>query len=958
MERLFTAVRERCPAEAWSLGVSLARSGSVSIESSDEDEVIARVKVQGAALTPTVELYLQEDEWECDCLSLLDACEHVAAAVVALRQGKKAPAEARPMTYRFRRTPRGLAFERGIVDDGSFCPIESPLEAVASGRFSGPPFTATRDDLAVEKALGGRLTGVLDREAVPPILEALSRLKNVELDGLPIETSPREVLPSVRVEDAGDGFRLSLHESGEIDEVFGNGVALCGRVLRPMGEPALSGRELSELARGRVYGPVEIGELVSEVLPSLGKRVPVDIRSANLPRAAKEQPTVSLLFERQGERLYVLPSIVYGDPPCGRVEGDRLIALGGAVPYRLLDAERQLTESLVRELGLTVGRGEELATEEAIEMVQKLEGWNGRIEGRGHEYFRLAPRLGPRTTIHAKGFDLNFETSEKPPRSARAESVFRAYREGRSLVPLEGGGFSPLPLDWLDRYGERLADLMAARDAGEGALPKAALPELAGLCEDLDEPPPPELEKIRAWVGGFTGISEAPLPETLAARLRDYQRQGVNWLVFLREAGLGALLADDMGLGKTLQALCALEGRTLVAAPTSVLHNWKTEAARFRPELTVCLYHGGNRTLEPDAALTITSHALLRQDKERLSAVAWDTVVIDEAQAIKNPDSQLAQAVYGLPGKFRMSLTGTPIENRLEDLWSQFHFLNRGFLGGLTDFKERYIRPIESGEERVLERLRKRIGPFFLRRLKGEVAPELPPRTEMTLRCELGPSERELYEAIRLAVRNDVLAKLEAGGNPLTALEALLRLRQAACHPALVPGQEASSSSKTEVLLSSLETTAAEGHRALVFSQWTTMLDLLEPHLKRERIDFLRLDGTTRDRVGVVSRFQQRDGPPVFLISLKAGGTGLNLTAADHVFILDPWWNPAVEDQAADRAHRIGQKKPVFVHRLIAADTVEERVLALQQEKQRLSDLTTAATGGVLSREDLLHLLE
>jgi SNF2 family DNA or RNA helicase len=379
---------------------------------------------------------------------------------------------------------------------------------------------------------------------------------------------------------------------------------------------------------------------------------------------------------------------------------------------------------------------------------------------------------------------------------------------------------------------------------------------------------------------------------------------------------------------------------------------------RFRPELTFCLYHGANRKLDPNAALTITSHALLRQDQDELASVDWETVIIDEAQAIKNPDSQLARVAYRLPGRFRMSLTGTPIENRLEDLWSQFHFLNRGYLGGLTDFRERYIRPIEDGDETVMERLRARIGPFFMRRLKGEVAPELPPRTEMTLRCELTEREREVYETIRLAVRKDVLMKLESGVSPLAVLEALLRLRQAACHAALVPGQEASSSSKLDLLLSSLETTTAEGHRSLVFSQWTSMLDLIEPHLEREGFGFLRLDGTTRNREGVVAEFQREDGPPVFLISLKAGGTGLNLTAADHVFILDPWWNPAVEEQAADRTHRIGQEKPVFVHRLIAEDTVEERVLALQQEKRSLSDWTAPSGPGGVTREDLLQLLE
>jgi len=334
--------------------------------------------------------------------------------------------------------------------------------------------------------------------------------------------------------------------------------------------------------------------------------------------------------------------------------------------------------------------------------------------------------------------------------------------------------------------------------------------------------------------------------------------------------------------------------------------------------------------------------------------------VLDEAQAIKNPTSQVARAAYALRGGFRVAMTGTPVENRLAELWSQLHFANPGLLGGLSDFETRYARPVADGDAETAARLRARIKPFVLRRRKADVAPELPPRTEALLRVELEENERTIYDAVRAASRADVAALLEGGGGGvMKALEALLRLRQAASHPALVPGQTASGSSKIEALLEALMSAAADGHKALVFSQWTSFLDLIEPHLRREDIAFTRLDGSTRDRAGVTAAFQAKDGPPVLLASLKAGGTGLNLTAADHVFLVDPWWNPAVEDQAADRAHRIGQDKPVMVYRMVARDTVEERILELQARKRALADAALADAGGAaaITREDLLALL-
>jgi SNF2 family DNA or RNA helicase len=406
--------------------------------------------------------------------------------------------------------------------------------------------------------------------------------------------------------------------------------------------------------------------------------------------------------------------------------------------------------------------------------------------------------------------------------------------------------------------------------------------------------------------------------------------------------------------------IAAMQGRVLVVCPRSVVFNWAEEIVRFRPGLRIAQYHGPERALDRNADVTLTTYAILRLDVEQLAAEPWDIVVLDEAQAIKNPTSQTARAAFELGAGFRVALSGTPVENRLEELWSVMHFANPGLLGGRSGFDERYASPIADGNRDAAARLRSKIRPFVLRRTKADVLPDLPPRMDHVLHVALDDEERAVYDAVRVATKKDVAEKLAQGGGVLVALEALLRLRQAACHSQLVPGQTAQSSSKIERLLESLEEAAADGHKALVFSQWTSLLDLVEPHLDAAGIRWTRLDGSTRDRGSVVSEFQSDDGPPVMLVSLKAGGTGLNLTAADHVFLLDPWWNPAVEEQAAGRAHRIGQERPVMVHRLVAKDTVEERILALQEKKRNLADvaLGDADHAGGITKEELLALLD
>jgi SNF2 family DNA or RNA helicase len=585
--------------------------------------------------------------------------------------------------------------------------------------------------------------------------------------------------------------------------------------------------------------------------------------------------------------------------------------------------------------------------------------------------------------VRADGdFDVQVDGGGADP----AELV-RAWKRKLAVVPLLDGTWAPLPVAWMDNHGAALEALLAARDA-RGRVARGKAVALVDALQGLDAPLPPDLGALRVLAGHFESLPEVVLPADVQATLRPYQLQGVAWMDWLRGMGMGGILADDMGLGKTVQTLVALrlasavpaestggvaEGaspppherraRHLVVAPTSVVRNWISEAARFVPTLRTCLYHGARRVLDPDADIVVTTYALLRLDLDVLRGTRWTTVVLDEAQAIKNPDSQAARAAFALEADLRLALSGTPIENRLEELWSAFHFANPGLLGSLEDFRDRYASPIESGDRAARDGLRRRIRPFVLRRLKKEVAKDLPPRTDIVLRCALSTEEREIYERVRSLGKAEVASFLE-GGNVMQVLEVLLRMRQAACHSGLVPGAiapgEEAPSAKLDLLCEQLEEVVAEGHRALVFSQWTSMLDRVGPALDARGIGWVRLDGATRDRAAVVADFARADGPPVFLLSLKAGGTGLNLTAADYVFHLDPWWNPAVEDQATDRAHRIGQDRPVVSCKLVAEDTVEERILELQARKRALvgAALDEEALARSLSRDDLAALFD
>jgi SNF2 family DNA or RNA helicase len=442
--------------------------------------------------------------------------------------------------------------------------------------------------------------------------------------------------------------------------------------------------------------------------------------------------------------------------------------------------------------------------------------------------------------------------------------------------------------------------------------------------------------------------------------LRPYQRQGVAWLSFLRENGFGGILADEMGLGKTLQALAFLRfvrqqnpdaAPMLIVCPTSLVFNWLAEAKKFTPELSVLALHGPERHVLFDqiqrSDIVVTSYALIRRDAEKYREFEFDTAVLDEAQHIKNRQTQNAQAVKAVKSKHRLVLTGTPLENSVLDLWSIFDFLMPGYLGSAKDFRERYELPIAKEKNAEAQsRLARRLRPFMLRRLKRDVAKDLPAKLEQVSFCELTPDQRGVYQQVIEASRKEVLDAVGAQGlakSRMVVLSALLRLRQICCDLRLLKLENvkpANASGKLDLFSELLEEVIDGGHRVLVFSQFVSMLTLLKERLAEEGIEYCYLDGSTTDRGAVVEQFQQNASIPVFLISLKAGGVGLNLTGADTVIHFDPWWNPAVEDQATDRAHRIGQTKVVTSYKLITRDTVEEKILTLQNRKREIIQAT------------------
>ncbi len=571
----------------------------------------------------------------------------------------------------------------------------------------------------------------------------------------------------------------------------------------------------------------------------------------------------------------------------------------------------------------------------------------------------LTPGAEPGTFHFDTGFEHDGERISAMPylrdwasRSAPA-ALFMPARPGETFVA---------PPEAAHRRLDALFELTAQpalEEGGKLTLTASRVVEVAAALDlDLSHLDIPEWQRHLA-LALRDGLETHALtePEGLRATLRDYQREGIGWLRTLSERGLSGILADDMGLGKTLQTIAHLlaerdagrfDGPALLVAPTSLIQNWQSELKRFAPQLSLLTLTGKNRRTAyravPEADVVLTTYALVRRDAEWHLGFRYAWIILDEAQAIKNPNSGAARTLCKLSSERRLCLTGTPVENHLGELWSLFHFLMPGFLGDREGFRLHFQVPIEQERSEVVQALlQRRVRPFLLRRTKAEVVQELPPKTVIRQVLEMTGRQRQVYERVRLTMRQRVVAQIQARGlarSKIVIIDALMKLRQICCDPRLAKLDDVAlkpaHSAKLARLMEMLPALVDAGHRILVFSQFTSMLDLIEEELRRARLDHTTLTGATTDRARCVDAFQ-KGRVPIFLISLRAGGTGLNLTRADTVIHFDPWWNPQVENQATDRAYRIGQDKPVIVHKLILENTVEEKIVAMQDRKAALA---------------------
>ncbi len=842
----------------------------------------------------------------------------------------------------------------------------------------------------------GRTLRVLD-DLLGRALLLLVEVQDLQFDGTPVFTSREPVRPRLVVDDApaDDGVvrALALRWSPPLRAMWDAGP---GFVLTRENTFQPLHRDTAPEVRARLHTPLPCvplaaaGEFLRDVV--LKTSVPVDLKARNLPhlRGNSAPPTPRLRLAEVDGVLSVSPSFVYTD-----AEHVRELAVDDLSPWVLLGETAGTPRMAERDTAREAAALDALAPlapgpypasltgDAALDLLFEVASEGAAIKTNWEVLFdpklagtravgRFTPKIGVDSGIDWFDVDVSFHGEGRA--KATLGVLIAAWRAGRRFVRLSNGAIGRIPSEWLSRHGETLEQLQEMKAASDGKLRAFAAPLAAELLGEQGLPD--SLQRWRAIgerIRAFTRVPEWPLPAGVNATLRDYQLRGFHWLIWLRDLDLGGVLADDMGLGKTLQALALLldthaepgGSPSLVVAPTSVVHNWIAEAARFTPELRVHLHHGGARakSFPADADVIVTSYALLRQDEALFRETRFRYAILDEAQAIKNPTSLVTQACHALQSDYRLAVTGTPLENNLVELWSLFQFLMPGFFGGRTAFNSRFTTPIQKRrDDEAMAALRARIRPFVLRRRKDEVAKELPPRTEQILYCELDPTQRRLYESVKDTYRDQVLNKVDQQGlgrATIQVLEALTRLRQCCCDPRLLPFEEAravTTSAKRTLLIDTLDEIVAEGHRTLIFSQWPSLLRLVEADLVEGHIPYLYLDGSTVDRKSLVTRWNAPDGPPVFLISLKAGGTGLNLTGADHVIHLDPWWNPAVEAQATDRAHRIGQTKPVMVYKLVARDTVEEKILELQARKRALFDATVDADAmlvDTLTRDDL-----
>ena len=843
---------------------------------------------------------------------------------------------------------------------------------------------------------------VLNDEDVAQVMD-LWKERRVIYRGTPLVFPPQPARPQVRLDQRLDGAaaRLELRLPDGASLAMSEAIVLAGRrtwVLAGQNAWTLSPDFPPRVVRKWLLEPqmtFPSGQL-ERVLTFFAAHLPrhqLALEADGLKVEENVEPTFLLTVEGNAEKVKGKLAARYGEAVTVAVNPDAVHlgyagggGAGGAKLFLRKEAQERAAGQALKALGFRHDAASETYEVEGDEAIDFWVKGRSSLPKDWQVFVAQPPKLKVRAKLKPKirvnmsqvswfELDAEFITDDQ---AVDLGAVRLWLGSGRRYLALKDGTFAEADRASIQAAADLLEEAGAAPGRTKTKLPlfhAPALDLLASLGEvEIDA----KAKKAMAELREIDGIPAVKTPASLAATLRHYQEAGLAWLWFLNRHGLSGVLADDMGLGKTVQAIALLlklkqeqgGAPALVVAPTSVLANWEREVERFAPSLKVVTWHGADRQEKADELksvdLVLTSYALIRRDVAQLKELKFRVVILDEAQNIKNADSATAQACKSMQADTRLALTGTPLENRLTELWSLFDFLMPGFLGTVDAFSDRFEHPISvQGDVSVRDRLKKRIHPFVLRRLKTEVAKDLPPKTEVVTYCEMDPAQASLYREVLEDSRRKVTEQIEKVGfnrSRVSILAALMRLRQVCCDPRLLklpPGTLLPPSAKLDRFGELVDDLVAEGHRALVFSQFTEMLALLETKATEKGYASLYLDGRTKDRMAKVDAFNDEKGPPLFFISLKAGGTGLNLTSADYVIHYDPWWNPAVEDQATDRTHRIGQTRAVFSYKLITKGTVEEKILALQQRKRELAAGvlgTDAEVGKALTEKDVEEL--
>lgn len=918
LSELLQEMKEASEKKVWFRGMELSRQDSIFAKSQSGSRryfIVHEPSKRGK-----YEVYLDpvDFDWGCSCAEPDSPCSHAVAAVLALhaeKEGKLIPGlghDSWSICYQLVEDGRVLLLRRQLQKGQQIIPFFGSVLEQKDQQDPSKPLDVIVSNFDLEfDAYLKKKTHQMGGGGIDVALQTgdLSYLKNLSLSyhGKPVFVGEKHRGYRLLIAKQNSGVVLTIES--ELGIFYGDLFLSANQELHPAVELPFSSSETQSLLKGRYLGLRETIEFYSKSFAKIRSTMEV----ANQGYEAEKMPSSIVIdsWEDRG-RLCLRYHLAYGEPVCAFVSTSGLEVISNEkdmiIPIRSKEIEEKALYDFERKTGLTLMKVYEFPPPEAFELAKKMLRSDFIHIGTSLEKFADVTEEVPTLSVQDGVFLI------QTTKGLLGHSALKEAKSNDGVCQLSDGSWIKIPRHWLAGEGSAIVEILSITGAKAS---KAAMIALKACLEER------ESHKALASLTEDWNLSFPLKPSPI--QLRPYQESGAKWLAKLQQLGLGGILADDMGLGKTYQTLASLETPALIVVPTSLMGNWQSEVLKARPELRSCLYHGKDRLIPSHFDIIITTYGILRTDFGILEPFVFQSIVLDEAQQIKNPHSKTARAVYGLNSKSRIALSGTPVENSLNDLWSIMNFCMPGLLGSFENFKS-----VHSTPESLL-RLKKMVSPFLLRRMKNEVAKDLPEKVDQIIRCTMDSDQKDFYRSLLRKVQSEVKDKTDS----MAILTGLLRLRQAACDPFLVDSSQDVSSAKLEYLFSAIDELVRSNQSALVFSQWTSLLDRVELGLRERSILWSRIDGATSDRDSAVKLFMEGE-VPIMLISMKAGGTGLNLTKADHVFILDPWWNPAAEEQAISRAHRIGRTENVMIHRLVTEDTVEEKIMELKAEKMNL----------------------